>query len=245
MVFVDASNFLNGLATTQGLDIDEGFPSTAAIRMGQSLVEPAVLNCRPSSITPYEVVRRYWVGSIYGNEEKQGKYEDALRACGFEPVLIPKRRDAEEKGVDMALALRMLTNAFQGNYDAAVLVTGDADYVDLVGEVKRYGPRVHCLAFEGYGLSPRLKRAADGFYSCERLLANRSEFEGKLKDLATAHKERKSGGPRDGPSVGGLVRRLKKAKDDGVDVVEARAALVDLLAHEINEDVQITPRESK
>lgn len=59
----------------------------------------------------------------------------------------------------------MLSHAFLGNYDAAVLVAGDADYVPLVEEVKRLGKLVHVAFFGSQGLSPELRRSADQF--CE------------------------------------------------------------------------------
>ena len=59
----------------------------------------------------------------------------------FEPVLFQKR-DGREKGVDIALTKEMLVNALHQNFDIGFLFAGDKDYVSLVSEVKRYGPRV-------------------------------------------------------------------------------------------------------
>jgi uncharacterized LabA/DUF88 family protein len=61
----------------------------------------------------------------------------------------------------------MLTHAFMNNYDTAVLVAGDGDYVPLVEEVKRFGKRV-VLHFFQSGLSEDLKLACDAFIDVTR-----------------------------------------------------------------------------
>jgi hypothetical protein len=58
----------------------------------------------------------------------------------------------------------MLSHAYKDNYDVAVLVTGDADYLPLVDEVQRQGKVVVVAFFDtSHGLDVRLGRAADHF----------------------------------------------------------------------------------
>ena len=71
-----------------------------------------------------------------------------------------KRR--QQKGVDTLIAIDMLTNAFQKNYENAVLIAGDADFVPVVHEVRRFGVRVF-LAAEASSVSSDLRNAADRF----------------------------------------------------------------------------------
>lgn len=66
----------------------------------------------------------------------------------------------------------MLSHAFRGNYDAAILISGDGDYVPVVEEVKRLGKRVHVAFFQSQGLSPDLVRAADSFYDLTDLFVS-------------------------------------------------------------------------
>ena len=83
---------------------------------------------------------------------------------GFNPQVF--KRDANQKkakGVDIALTKDMLTHAFLGHYEVAVLISGDGDYVPLVEQVKRFGKPVFVLFFEDEGLSPKLKLASDWF----------------------------------------------------------------------------------
>lgn len=73
-----------------------------------------------------------------------------------------RRRPQRQKGVDTLIAVDMLTNAFDRNYATALLVAGDADFVPVVDEVKRRGPRV-IVAAEERSISPDLMRTADRF----------------------------------------------------------------------------------
>jgi uncharacterized LabA/DUF88 family protein len=66
----------------------------------------------------------------------------------------------------IALTKDMLANAFNNNYDVAVLVTGDGDYVPVVEEVKRLGKTVYLTFFEDKdgGLNKELRLASDKFF---------------------------------------------------------------------------------
>ena len=63
-----------------------------------------------------------------------------------------------------ALTKDMLSHAFRDNYEVAVLVAGDGDYVPVVQEVQRLGKIVFVWFFENEGLNPKLKLAADHFF---------------------------------------------------------------------------------
>jgi uncharacterized LabA/DUF88 family protein len=63
----------------------------------------------------------------------------------------------------------MLSHAFLGNYQTAVLVAGDGDYVPLVREVQRFGKRVHVWFFGESGASPELIRVADDFLDISKM----------------------------------------------------------------------------
>jgi uncharacterized LabA/DUF88 family protein len=69
----------------------------------------------------------------------------------------------------MALAINVLTNAFNRNCDVGWLIAGDADYVQLVTEAKRYGCIFNVAAWRK-GLSPDLRRASDEFYEVDESL---------------------------------------------------------------------------
>lgn len=60
-----------------------------------------------------------------------------------------------EKGVDVGLAIKMLTLAMNQAFETAILVAGDRDYLETVKTVKGLGMRVEVMAWRG-GLSSDL-----------------------------------------------------------------------------------------
>ena len=60
-----------------------------------------------------------------------------------------------EKGVDVALATRLLSLANTRTFESAVLVSGDKDYLETVRAVKSQGMRVEIYSWRG-ALSPDL-----------------------------------------------------------------------------------------
>ena len=66
-----------------------------------------------------------------------------------------------EKGIDVQLATDMLTHSFKNNYDAAVLVAGDNDFVGAIQAIKDNGKHVEVALFGREGTSRQLRRVAD------------------------------------------------------------------------------------
>ncbi len=93
-----------------------------------------------------------------------------LWTCGFEPHVFKKNAaNQKTKGVDIQLTNDMLSHAFRDNYDSAVLIAGDGDYVPLVQEVKRLGKRVHVHFIDACS-NPDLKLAADEFTGLTKII---------------------------------------------------------------------------
>ena len=112
-------------------------------------------------IVKTDLIRTYWFASYQGNDELKLKLSEEIRTINCDPQLYPLR-NKREKGVDIALTMSMLTNAFNQNYEVGLLIAGDEDYLELVNEVKRYGIIMWGSYFKE-GLSNRLKLAFDGF----------------------------------------------------------------------------------
>ncbi len=52
-----------------------------------------------------------------------------------------------EKGVDVAIATRLLTHSMNRAFETAILVSGDKDYLETVRTVKAHGLRVEIVGF--------------------------------------------------------------------------------------------------
>jgi len=54
----------------------------------------------------------------------------------------------DQKGVDSLIAIDMITKAYENQYDEAVLLAGDSDFLEIVKAVKSIGPQVTGAYFE-------------------------------------------------------------------------------------------------
>lgn len=114
-------------------------------------------------------IRAHYYTSAIGDAPRLDEIRAYLRQIGFHPEIFQKPKGVRSKGVDISLTKDMLSHAFLDNYDAAVLIAGDADYIPLVREVQRLGKQVFLSFFQtdGLGLNPMLKVLTDGFHPLE------------------------------------------------------------------------------
>jgi uncharacterized LabA/DUF88 family protein len=116
-----------------------------------------------SLIGPHDHVRHYYYTSASGDDPKRRDFERLLANAGIEEAhVFPRTKDKGSKRVDITLASTMLSHAHRKNFDVAVLVAGDEDYIPLVEAVKAEGCRVY-LWFVESGLSPALRARVDYF----------------------------------------------------------------------------------
>lgn len=114
---------------------------------------------------PENYIRRYYFTSTTGDRKELERVEDELLRVGMDaPRIFQKVKGRRSKRVDITLATEMLTHAHRKNYDIAVLVAGDEDYVPLVEAVQREGRQVALWMLES-GLSPALKKACDHYWN--------------------------------------------------------------------------------
>jgi uncharacterized LabA/DUF88 family protein len=71
-------------------------------------------------------------------------------------------RRTRQKGVDVLLAVDMLVGAVNQVFDVAILISGDADFVPAVNEVRRRGISVVVAGVES-SMSKELRAASDRF----------------------------------------------------------------------------------
>ncbi len=167
IVFVDGSNMLIEMSRAIGLErmIRADQPSDQLISLAcQSILQS--MKYIPDHIIPtHGVQRRYWFGSVCGNDPDMDRIKRRLRDNGFEGQLYWTAKGQKEKRVDLAVAREMLIQGFNKNYHTAVLVAGDADYLDLVQDLKRLGRTVCGLFYDGDALAPDLRLACDHFWT--------------------------------------------------------------------------------
>lgn len=159
MVFVDGTNLLVELSKEIEIEFRADKPPFSGLRLARDLTNFV------SAGREHVKIRRFWFASYQGDEQYHRQLCTALRENDFEPVLF-RKRGGKEKGVDIALTKEILVNAFNQNFDIALLVAGDADYIELIKEIKRYGPIV-TGAFFLHGLSEDLRLAFDSFKNLE------------------------------------------------------------------------------
>jgi uncharacterized LabA/DUF88 family protein len=174
MLFVDGENFTfraQEFAQKHDLNLQEGryyqrdvFVWLPGIGARDSIVANAPVTVQPSAF------RAFYYTSTVGDDQRLISVKESLWNLGFHPEVFKKEKQrAKSKGVDIALAKDFLSNAFLDNYDAAVLVAGDADYVPMVNEVKRLGKLVYVIFFheKGCGLSRVLQTSSDEFFKID------------------------------------------------------------------------------
>jgi hypothetical protein len=171
MLFVDGENLTaraQTVATKRGVQFETGpnFERDAFIwfrscNPRRSLYRPAA-----GAGLDDHAVRAYYYTSTTGGDVAEERVRRALWEMHFAPVVFKKPKGARSKGVDITLTKDMLSHAFHGHYDVAVLCTCDGDYVPVVQEVQRLGKIVHLAALTS-GLSEKLKVACDDFFDLD------------------------------------------------------------------------------
>ena len=169
MMFVDGENFMyRGLAVAKeaGLRLpscDYYRPDAFLWIPGTNPVEAFTGDSRELLLHP-QSIRSHYYTSVVGDDAARVEVRRILRGIDFDPHVFKKpRQDAKSKGVDIALTTDVLSHAFMGNYDVAVIIAGDGDYIPLVEEVKRLGKLVFGCFFGEQGLNPEFRLTCDAF----------------------------------------------------------------------------------
>ena len=156
MVFIDGSNLYHSLKTFfKRTDIDIG-------KLCHKL-----LNKR-------RLVRVYYYNAKVGFKEEPQRYRDqqaffaGVNAIPYSELRLGRlvyhnwpNTPPYEKGVDVQLATDMITHSFKNNYEVAVLVAGDNDFVGALQSIKDNGKHVEVALFGKERSSYRLRMVAD------------------------------------------------------------------------------------
>ena len=92
---------------------------------------------------------------VFARERKSHLRPVRCSACGAEfpncPQCHQAFRQSAEKGVDTAIATDLLSLAWEGAYDVAILVSSDADFVPAVERLQEKGLKVINATWRGHG----------------------------------------------------------------------------------------------
>ena len=156
MIFIDGSNLYHSLKSFfKRTDIDIG-------KLCHKL-----LNKR-------RLVRIYYYNAKVGFKEEPQRFRDqqaffaGVNAIPYSELRLGRlvyhnwpNTPPYEKGVDVQLATDMITHSFKNNYDVAVLVAGDNDFVGALQSIKDNGKHVEVALFGKERSSYRLRMVAD------------------------------------------------------------------------------------
>lgn len=163
MIFIDGSNLYHSLkGHYQRTDLDIG-------KFCDKL-----LNRR-------RLIRIYYYNAVVGRREEPDRYRDQqtffnsvssipyceLRLGRLVYINWP-HTPPYEKGVDIMLTTDLLTHSFKNNYDAAILVAGDSDYVGALQAVKDNGKNVEVALFGKETTSRPLREVADKILTVDK-----------------------------------------------------------------------------
>ncbi len=156
MIFIDGSNVYHSL---------KHFYKRTNLDIGRFCQR--ILNKR-------RLVRIYYYNAKVGQKEEPQRYKDQKKFfAGVEAIPYTELRLGRlvynnwpgtppyEKGVDIQLATDMITHSFKNNYDVAILVAGDNDFVGALQAVKDNGKNVEVVLFGKERTSMQLRNVAD------------------------------------------------------------------------------------
>jgi uncharacterized LabA/DUF88 family protein len=157
MVFIDGSNLYHSLKNIfQRTDIDIG-------KFCEKLLEKRRL------------VRIYYYNAIVGMKQEPERFRhqqaffNSVKQIPYLEMRLGRlvytndwpQMPPYEKGIDIMLTTDLLTHSFRRNYDIAILVAGDTDYVGAIQAVKNNGQNMEVALFGADTSSRDLRDVAD------------------------------------------------------------------------------------
>ena len=156
-VFLDGPNLYKGLR-------DHGIST----QIDYDILVERICEKLPKELGVVKVVKKVFANGVIrqpGGEIKGRRRSDALRYRGWLVREFPLEEEEggrlKEKGLDGWLGLEMYRGASEAEYDLALLISGDGDFVPSVEGVRRLGKKVVVAQFQD-SLSRHLAMGADG-----------------------------------------------------------------------------------
>jgi uncharacterized LabA/DUF88 family protein len=163
-VFIDGANFYNRLRQCRWPTTVDIGKFAGRLAGNRELVGAWDYNVSPPPERPADQIARQEAYYARVREHPLVKF-----TLGFlQRRMVDGKPVYEEKGVDVSLAVDMLTGAFEDRYDTAILVSSDGDFKPAVEAVRRYGKRVEYLYFKGSQRSSALFQVCNLARQCRR-----------------------------------------------------------------------------
>ena len=170
MIFIDGQYLRKGLREILGTD---------AINY-DNFVDELLTFAGDPNLLP-ELIRVYYYDAIPKKEDETKKYDKQviylrkiLANADFDIKLGRMKKltngTFRQKGVDVQIAIDMISKAYLNHYDIAILVGGDDDFLDVVTAVKDAGKRI-VGAFFNKSVSSSLANTFDSVAVLEEDLA--------------------------------------------------------------------------
>jgi len=179
MIFIDGSNFYHSVKDTFGLFPGEIENTEVFRKLSEFLKGDRMLIRICYYNAPLDIK---YNKEIYS---KQQSFLDRLNNVpGFKVIRCRLRKIEKDdgkveyrvKGDDIKLTVDMLSDAYEDQYDTAVIVSGDGDFKPLVDKVRKLGKKVE-NAYLPISRSAALSKACNKSYSLEEFLVK--VFSGK------------------------------------------------------------------
>lgn len=107
--------------------------------------------------------------SCTGESDYRWAFFECLEKMGFQLVVRDYlHSDKEQKEVDVAMAMGMLTEAYRDSFDTAIVVSGDRDFLPALEALKDMGKRVEVASFMD-NASNAVIEYADRFINMDKL----------------------------------------------------------------------------
>lgn len=168
-VFIDGFNLYHGLKASSGrshlwLDL-EGL-SRDLLKPTQTLVSvtyfTAMVRDEPDALKRQDTYLQALESACPKVEVIRGKFQRRTVRCH---ICHDRRISYEEKETDVSLAVRLVEGAARNDFDCALLITGDGDFVPAIQSARRLKPDLRVIViFPPQRVSDALRKTADASY---------------------------------------------------------------------------------
>jgi uncharacterized LabA/DUF88 family protein len=182
IVYIDGFNLYFGMTESfQGVKwLDVELLAKNLLKEGQDLIKVKYFTSMVSNNPPKEKRQRDYLSALQttGTEIIYGHYKSKIKSC---KKCHHTWNDNEEKMTDVNIAVEMLKDAMENNFDMAMLISGDSDLVPPIHAIhQKFSEKRVCVAFPPNRSNVSVKNVAKGSFVIGRKKLVDSQFPEKL-----------------------------------------------------------------